>query len=153
MKFVVLFGRIVLGAIFLVFGLNKLIPLFAVPPPGGTAAEFMGGLVAAGYFFPLLAIVEITAGLLLLIGRFVPLALALLAPVTLHILAFHLFLAPGGLPLAILLVALDAGLAWLYRDAFRGMLRSDADWRFRRPAHTERPAHRRRHGPHEPAEA
>ena len=152
MRFIVLFGRIVLGAIFLVFGLNKLLPLFAVPPPEGTAAEFMGGLAATGYFFPMLAAIEITAGLLLLLGRFVPLALTLLAPVTVHILAFHLFLAPGGLPLAIVLVALNASLAWLYRDAFRGVLRSDANWRFRGPEHVERPAPRR-HRPHEPAEA
>jgi uncharacterized membrane protein YphA (DoxX/SURF4 family) len=147
MKVVVHLVRILLGAIFLVFGLNKLLPLFSTPPPQGTAAEFMGGLAAAGYFFPMLAIVEISAGLLLILGRFVPLAITMLAPVILNVLAFHVFLAPSGLPLAILLVVLNLSLAWRYRDSFRRLLRSEAAPRVRRG--TPAPTGRRQ----EPAEA
>jgi uncharacterized membrane protein YphA (DoxX/SURF4 family) len=125
MKVMTVLARFVLGSMFLVFGLNKFFSFLPIPPPEGYALEFMGALAGAGYFFPLLAIFEVTAGLLLLAGRFVPLALTLLAPVVLNIFAFHVFLAPSGLPLAVTLVLLEASLAWAYRDAFRELLRSD----------------------------
>lgn len=132
MKAIVLLERLLLGAIFLVFGLNKLIPMFTPPPPTGLAAEMMGGLAAAGYFFPMLALVEVACGLLLLVGRFVPLALTLLAPVIVNIFAFHLFVAPGGLPLALLLLLLAGTLAWFYRDSYRELFRSEPTPRFRK---------------------
>ena len=62
------------------------------------------------------------AGAALLLGRFVPLALAVLAPIVVNILAFHAFLAPAGLPLPIVVLALESFLAWSYRSAFRPML-------------------------------
>jgi hypothetical protein len=65
----------------------------------GAAAEFMGGLVASGYFFPLLFGTYTITGAVLLTGRFVPLALTVLAPVIVNIVAVHLFLAPSGFPL------------------------------------------------------
>jgi hypothetical protein len=84
---------------------------------------FVGGLFASGYFFPLLKSIEIVAGVLLLSGRFVPLALAVLAPIVVNILAFHVFLAPG-LALPLVILALELFLAWSYRGAFRPMLRA-----------------------------
>jgi hypothetical protein len=57
----------------------------------------------------------------------VPLALTVLAPVIVNIVAFHLFLAPSGLPLAILVVALEVFLAWSYRSSFRAVLRVRAE--------------------------
>lgn len=145
MKVVILLERILLGAIFLVFGLNKLIPMFTPPPPTGLAADMMGGLAAAGYFFPMLALVEVACGLLLLIGRFVPLALTLLAPIIVNIFAYHLFLAPAGLPLALLLMLLAGTLAWFFRDSYRELFRSEPTPRFRKGTGA-RPATR----PHEP---
>lgn len=115
-------GRLGLGAIFLVFGLNGFLGFLPQPPMPAAAGAFAGGLAGAGYFFPLLKISEIVAGLLLLSNRFVPLALAILAPIVVNILAFHAFLAPGGMPIAIAVLALEVFLAWTYRDAFRPML-------------------------------
>jgi hypothetical protein len=86
----------------------------------------MGGLAASGYFFPLLKLTEIAAGLLLLSGRFVPLALTVLAPIIVNIVAFHAFLAPGGIGIALFVLALELYLAWSYRDAFRSVLKSNA---------------------------
>lgn len=117
-----LIGRSLLGLVFLVFGLNGFLGFLQMPPPEGVALTFMGGLGASGYFFPLLKGTEVLVGLALLLGRFVPLALTVLAPITLNILAFHLFLAPDGLWKALVLVALQVGLAWSYRDAFRALL-------------------------------
>jgi hypothetical protein len=79
--------------------------------------------------------VEVVAGLMLLSNRFVPLALALLAPVVVGINGFHLTLAPETGGAAYLVLALEAYLAWAYRDAFKPMLQ----------AHTE-PARSEAHG-------
>jgi len=84
----------------------------------------VSALFASGYFFPLLKGTEIVAGVLLLGNRFVPLALTLLAPVLVNIVAFHAFLAPVGLPIPIVLAAGELYLAWSYRDAFAPMLRA-----------------------------
>jgi hypothetical protein len=74
-----------------------------------------------GYFFPPLFGNTIT-GAALLTGHCVPLALTVLAPVIVDIVAVHLFLAPSGFPLTILVVALELFLAWSYRAAFRSLL-------------------------------
>ena len=116
-------ARIGLGLVFGLFGLNKLVPFLPQPPISGPPAEFFGALVATGYMLPLLALTEIVAGVMLLSGRFVPLALTLLAPVIVNIVAFHVFLAPGGLGLPLMVLGLELYLAWQYRDAFAPMLR------------------------------
>src|SRR5690606_493687 len=79
-------------------------------------------LAATGYMLPMIKTVEVVAVLLLLFGRYVPLALALLAPDIVNIFLFHVFLAPSGLPIAVLLVLLGVYLAWSYRDLYRPML-------------------------------
>jgi uncharacterized membrane protein YphA (DoxX/SURF4 family) len=115
-------ARVLLGLPFLVFGLNAFLGFMPQPPHEGVAATFLGGLAAAGYVFPLMKGVEVVAGALLLSGRLVPLALTLLAPITVNILAFHVFLEPAGAVMALALTGLQLYLAWAYRDAFRGVL-------------------------------
>lgn len=115
-------ARVLLGLIFTVIGLNGFLHFLPMPPLTGPAAAFMGGLASAGYFFPLLKGTEVVAGLLLLSGRFVPLALVVLAPVIVNIAAFHVFMTPGDLGMAALLVFLLAFLAWTYRGSYRGVL-------------------------------
>jgi hypothetical protein len=61
---------------------------------------------------------------LLVVGRFVPLALAMLAPMVVNIFLFHVFLEPSGTVMALLVVAAEIGLAWAYRDRFRPMLKA-----------------------------
>ncbi len=114
--------RVALGALFLIFGLNGFFQFLPMPPLEGAAAQFMGGLAAAGYFFPLLKGTEVIVGLLLVSGRFVPLALTVLAPITLNIVAFHLFLVPEGMGLVGLIVLLQGTLVWAYRGSFRVLL-------------------------------
>src|SRR5689334_1283698 len=101
MKKLPLIARLLLGLIFFVFGLNGFLNF--IPTPADMPEKlkaFSGGLMAAGYFFPLLKGTEVICGLLLLTGRFVPLALVVLAPIVLNIFLTHLFLAPSGLGLA-----------------------------------------------------
>lgn len=117
--------RVVLGLVFFVFGLNGFLHFLPQPPMPAGAMPFLGGLAGAGYFFPLLKATEVTAGVLLLSNRFVPLALTVLAPIVVNIAAFHLALAPNPIMVTFLLVA-EIYLAWSYRDAFRGVLAARA---------------------------
>jgi putative oxidoreductase len=122
-------ARILLGLIFVVFGLNYFLQFLPMPPIQGPAATFFGGLIASGYVLQTVKVVEVIAGALLLGNRFVPLALTLLSPIIINIVAFHTVTAPGAkdavLPLVIL--ALEVVLAWRYRDAFRPMLQPSAE--------------------------
>ncbi|MDC0673179.1 DoxX family protein [Nannocystis radixulma] len=119
-------ARTLLGLVFLVFGLNGFLHFLPMPPVPARAGEFLGALAASGYMFPLLKGTEVVAGALLLSGRLVPLALVLLAPVIVNIVAYHLALAPGGYGLLALIVGLEAYLAWAYRDSFAGVLNPSA---------------------------
>lgn len=114
-------ARIFLGLVFTVFGLNGFFGFIPQPEPSAAGGAFLGALAATGYMFPLIKGTEVIAGLLLLSNRFVPLALTILAPVTVNILAYHLVLDFGpGLPLA--LIAAQVYLATVHREAFRGLL-------------------------------
>jgi hypothetical protein len=117
-------ARLLLGLVFAVFGLNGFLHFIPTPPMTGPAGAFGGAMFATGYLFQLLKGTEVIAGALLLSNRFVPLALALLAPVVVNIVAFHAFLAPSGLPLPLVILVLEVYLARSYRDAYSGMLQA-----------------------------
>jgi uncharacterized membrane protein YphA (DoxX/SURF4 family) len=115
-------ARYLLGLAFFVFGLNGFLHFIPQPPMSGPPANFVGAMLATGYLFPLVKGTEVVAGLLLLSNRFVPLALALLAPVLVNIILFHVFLEPAALPLPVVLLVAELYLARSYRDAFAPML-------------------------------
>ena len=118
-------AQALLGLVFFVFGLNGFLEFLPVPEMGDKAGVYMGGLAATGYFFPVLKIVEVIAGLLLLVRFFSPLALVLLAPIVVQILLFHIFLEPGGMPMAIVITLLEAYLGFgVYRAAFAKVLQA-----------------------------
>jgi hypothetical protein len=117
-------ARLLLGLIFAVFGLNGFLHFIPTPPMSGPAGAFGGAMFATGYLFQLLKGTEVLVAVLLLSNRFVPLALALLAPVVVNIVAFHAFLAPSGLPLPLVILALEIYLARSYRDAYSSMLQA-----------------------------
>jgi putative oxidoreductase len=108
-----LIARILMGLIFVIFGLNGFLNFIPTPPemPEKLTA-FTTGMLATGYFFPFLKGMEVLCGLLLLSGRFVPLALVVLAPIITQIFLVHLFLAPSGLPVALVLGGLEIYLAF-----------------------------------------
>lgn len=117
-------ARILMGLVFFVFGLNGFLHFIPQPkdamPPGAMA--FFGALMATGYMVPLIMGTQVIVGVLLLANRFVPLALALIAPVIVNIMAFHAFLAPSGLVIASVVLALELYLAWSYRRCYGAML-------------------------------
>lgn len=119
-------ARIGFGVVFLVFGLNGFLQFLPQPQLPGAAGAFLGALGETGYMFPIIKGVEVVAGVMLLSNRFVPLALVLLAPVVVNIVAFHLVLAPPN-PVTFLVLAGELYLAWVYRASFRGVLKSRAE--------------------------
>jgi len=114
MKKSTLIARSLLGLVFLASGIAFF--LTTPPPLEGAMADFIKGMAATGYFFYLLKGTEITCGLLLLSGRFVPLALVVLAPVILNIFLVNSFMAPEGLPIALVLGALEVYLAFFSKE-------------------------------------
>lgn len=122
----VISSRIVLGLIFLVFGLNFFLQFLPAPPQTGGAAEsFTTGLFLSGYFFPFLKGIEVVLGVALLIGAFVPLVLVILMPITLNILLFHVFLTDSAV-ISIVIIALHLYLAWAYRDYYKPLFKPKA---------------------------
>jgi uncharacterized membrane protein YphA (DoxX/SURF4 family) len=117
-------ARFVTGGLFLFSGLNGLLHFVPMPPLPAAAGEFVGALVATGYLLPILKTTEIVAALMLLTGRFVPLALTMLAPVLVNVVAFHAVLAPQGIAVPLVLLVGELYLAWVHRDAFAPLLRA-----------------------------
>jgi putative oxidoreductase len=120
MKIVTLIARILLGLLFLVFGLNGFLHFIPMPPPPGVAGQYLGVLFVSHYLVFVFA-VEVIGGALLLANRFVPLALLLLGPIIVNILLFHSLMAPEGLPLASLAAVLWGIVFYGVRRAFAGV--------------------------------
>jgi len=125
MKIVSTTARYLLGLMFTIFGLNGFLQFLHQPPPTNPLAQQFLIAVSTSHFAGFFFAVQCLGGLLLLSGRFVPLALTLLAAELYNILAFHLTLAPGIAP------ALVACLLWLlvflqYRASFKGIFRAEA---------------------------
>ena len=116
-------ARYLVGVIFLVFGLNGFLNFIPMPPPGGIAGQFLGVLYASHYLWVIFGF-QLIAGVLLLVNRYVPLAVAMLAPVLVNILTFHALMAPSGLPLALFVAALWAVVFVDVRPAFTGLFQS-----------------------------
>ena len=105
------------------YGLNGFLNFIPLPPPGGIAGQFMGALYASHYLWVIFAF-QLLAAVLLLVNRYVPLALAMLAPVIVNILVFHFLMAPSGLPLAVFVAVLWALIFVNVRPAFAGLFQS-----------------------------
>ena len=123
MRTVSAIARYLAGVIFVVFGLNGFLNFIPMPPPGGIAGQFMGALYASHYLWVIFGF-QILAGVLLLANRYVPLALAILAPVIVNILTFHFLMAPSGLPMAVFVAVLWALIFVNVRPAFAGLFQS-----------------------------
>jgi putative oxidoreductase len=123
MKIVTIIARVLLGLIFVVFGSNAFLHFLPMPPlPGGTAGLYLKAFFDSGYVY-VIGGVQLIAGLLLLVGRFVPLGLTVLAAMIFNIWAFHILMAPEGFPPAAAVTLLELFLLWRYRENFAGILR------------------------------
>jgi len=125
-RFVPHIVRILLGLMFLVFGLNGFLNF--MPAPKDLPQDIItvtSGLMKGGYM-AVVSGAEVLIAVLLLLNRFVPLALALLAPIIVGIITFHIALAPATIGPGIVVLVMELYLAWVYRGAFRPMLAARA---------------------------
>lgn len=125
MKIASLIARYLLGLIFLIFGLNGFFHFIPMPPPTGTAGQYMGALFVSK-FLVVVFLLELIPAILLLVNRYVPLALVLLGPVIVNIFLFHALMAPSGLPLAAIVVVLWLLVFAGVRNAFAGIFAQKA---------------------------
>ena len=121
MKILTLIARLLLGVIFVVLGLNGFLNFLSMGPmPSGLAGQFIGALILSHYFW-VVAALQVAGGALLLVNRYVPLALVLLGPVIVNIILYHVFLNPSGAPLAIVVVILWGIVFYSQRQHFSGI--------------------------------
>lgn len=121
MKILTLVARILLGLLFVVFGLNGFLNFLNMgSPPSGLAGQFIGALIQSHYFW-VVAALQVAGGALLLVNRFVPLGLVLLGPVIVNIILYHVFMNPSGIVLAIVVVILWLIVYYSHRQYFSGI--------------------------------
>ena len=130
MKIAVLIARILLGLVFTFFGLNTFLHIVPMPPPPGDAGIFAGLLFKYGWF-AFIAVLYIVAGVLLLLGRYIGLALTILGPIIVAILLFHITMNPQGIGLALFVAVLEGFLIYAHWHHF------DAVVQGRRRSHTD----------------
>ena len=111
--------RIILALGLLVFGLNKFIGFMPAPELLENAANFMQSLQATGYVLPIVGALEIFIGFLLLIKKWVPFALLLLAPISVNIVLFHLFLDLPDIAGAVVVAVINVILIYKYWKVYR----------------------------------
>ena len=124
MKYAILVVRVLLGLVFVFFGSNIILHFMPMQPMAGNAGLFMAAIGGTGYM-KVVGLLQIVGGILLLVGRFVPLGLTLLGPVLFNILLFHLFLAPSGIPIALVFTLLWGFLMFVYRASFLGLFTAE----------------------------
>ena len=121
MRILTIVARLLLGLIFVVFGLNGFLNFISTGPmPTGLAGQFIGALVLSHYFW-IVAALQIAGGALLLVNRYVPLGLVLLGPVIVNILLYHFFLFPSGAVVAIVVTILWGIVFYSHRQHFSGI--------------------------------
>ena len=124
MRIAALIARSLLGLIFTVFGLNGFLNFIKQPPPTNPLAIQFFTAVAGSHFAYMFFALQLVAGLLLLSGFFVPLALIILAAEIVNILTFHVTMDPGGLAPGLLTAVLWLIVFAYYRACFAPLLRA-----------------------------
>ncbi len=112
--------RIILGLILIIFGANKFAGFMPAPELSEAANNFWSAL-STGYIFPLIGAIEVVAGLLLVIKKWVPFALILFAPIALNFMFFHLVLAPSSIGPAALAAILTIILIYANWDKYKAL--------------------------------
>jgi len=113
--------RILLGLVLVIFGANKFfnfMPAMEMPKPAG---DFMGAMMATGYMLKLLGATEVVVGLLLILKKWIGLALVVLAPISVNMIFFHLALAPAGVGPAAIVTIINILLIYDNWDKYKGL--------------------------------
>lgn len=107
-------ARITMGLIFFTMGLNGFFQFIQMQSSKEEAMAFINALSKAQYFWPLEKFLETVCGFLLIINRFVPLAIEILAPIIVNIMLFHIFLDLGGIHLALIVFVCEIVMVQKY---------------------------------------
>ena len=126
MKILTNVSRFLLGFIFLVFGLNGFLHFIPMPPPSGVAGQFLGSMFVTKYLLFVFAI-QLIGGVLLLINRYVPIALTILGPIIVNILLFHVLMNPADIALAVFVTIFWGVVFVSMRSAFAGIFQARAE--------------------------
>lgn len=118
MKIAVIIVRVLLGLLFAFSAVAYFFQLVPQPELTGPLNTFNEGMEASGYLMPVVKTIELVCGLALIVGRFVPLSLVLLAPIVVNIVGVHLYLAPEGLPVAVFVLVATIFLAVAHKSHF-----------------------------------
>ncbi len=121
MNKLILILRILLGAILVIFGLNKFIGFLPAIEFANPEAGILFGALAGSYIMKTVALVEIIAGLLLIINKAVPFALVILAPISVNIIVFHITLDPVGIGPGAFVFLLNAFLIFKNWDNYKSL--------------------------------
>lgn len=114
--------RILLGFLYLVFGLDYFLHFIPYQPHHtGNAEAFKAGLRAAGYFYPMQKVVQILGGLSLLLNRYAPFSAVVLFPISLNVFLFHTILVPSGWLMGVFLLGPNLFLGYAYRRYYISM--------------------------------
>lgn len=116
--------RILFGLILVIFGSNKFLNFMPMPPMPEAAGAFMGALVDSGYLMTLVALVEIVAGVSILINKYKTLALVILLPVILNAFLFYLFLDLSGIAGSAVALMMNLFLMYANKESYRSLLKS-----------------------------
>ena len=122
MKIASIIVRTLMGLLLLFASIVFLFKLVPQPELTGAVKVFNDGMAASVYLMPLVKVIELLCGIAFIAGRFVPLAIVVIAPIVVNILLFHVFLGPEGLPVAIFLFLGNLFLAYVYRKNFEPLL-------------------------------
>ena len=122
MKIAEVIARVLLGLVFVVFGSNAFLHFIQMPPMSGPAGDFINAMIITGYV-KVVGFCQVAGGLILLIGRYIPLGLTLLGPVIVNILCYHIFLNHEGWQLATVVAVLALFVLWRHRANFAGLLK------------------------------
>ena len=122
MKTVITISRIILGFIYLVFGLDYFFHFIPYEPNHtGKVAAFKAALMSVGYFYPMIKSIQIVGGLSLLINRYAPFFAVVLFPISVNVFLYHTILVPSGWLMGVLLIVPNLFLGYAYRNHYRGM--------------------------------
>ncbi|MFD0863226.1 DoxX family membrane protein [Sungkyunkwania multivorans] len=111
--------RFLLALILIVFGVNKFLKFIPLPELPDQASGFMSSLDATGYMLPIVGVLEIFIGVLLILKKWVGFALMLLAPISVNIVLFHVFLDLPGIGGALVVAILNGILIYKYWTVYR----------------------------------
>lgn len=122
MKYVTIVSRVLLGFLYLVFGLDYFLHFIPYQPlHTGSAAALKEGLIGTGYIYPMMKTMQVIGGLGLMVNRYAPFFAVLLFPISLNVFLFHTILVPSGWLMGVLLLAPNLLLGYAYRKNYAGM--------------------------------